>query len=392
MYSKYYYTCVKGGGKNLGGKSLVSAKNSFKTILIGLLISLLAMQCSKSGTTDPVVTPTPKTQSCASGQTMQADGTCKAPDGTITCPVGQNKNASGLCVAITCPIIETLNPSGQCVAKTCLSGQSLNASNGQCETITCPSGQVLNIKGVCEDICPTGQLRNAAGTCADISTFKTTCDGRDGLKGPSVMMFKYLDKTNPNPSRVITANADMAFIVVKGCEENNPTWLSSQSIFSALAYFEIKDNFYGVILSSLSFASNPWDSKIFSIGSDGSTLVTKILSFTPKNISNNQKGTGIILNYYLGVAIAGNCINSDCFARINNSIVTLPTDPGANAGFASYFIGGIERGDAITGTDLRDPTKYNPLVKNAINEMYTSYSMRVGVTWTSAQLESVLIK
>ena len=357
-----------------GGKSLVEVNISFKTILVGLIIILFAMQCSKGGTTDPVATPTPTTPSCASDQTPQADGTCKSPDGTITCKIYEMKNASD-----------------KCVTKTCLSGQTLNMSNGQCVAITCTPTQVLNVKGVCEDICPSGQLRNAAGTCADLSTFKTTCDGRDGLKGPSVMMFKHLDKTNPNPSNHITANADMAFIVVKGCEENNPTWLSSQSIFSALAYFEIKDNFYSVILSSLSFASNPWDSKIFSIGSDGSTLVTKVLSFTPKNISNNQKGTGIILSYYLGVPIARNCINSDCFARINNSIVT-PTDQGANPGFAYYYTGGIERGDAITGTDLRDPTKYNPLVRTAINEMYTSYFWKTGVTWTSAQLDSVLLK
>ena len=331
-----------------GYKSLVSANLNFNNILIGIMISFFAMQCSKGS--DPAVTPVAVNGTCQSGQTLQADGTCKAPDGTITCPVGKTKDASGNCVDKTCP-----------------SGQTLNASNGQCETITCPSGQILNASKQCV----------------------TQCIG--GYAGPSVMMFKYLDKTNPNPSSVIGANADMAFIVVKGCEENNPTWLSSQSIFNALAYFEIKNSNNGVILSSLSFASNTWDSKILSIGSDG-TSTSKILSFTPKNISNIKNGTGIEFYYVIGVSFWSNCINSDCFVRINNSIVTLPTDPGATAGFASYFIGGVERGVAIYSSSLREATQYNPLVKNAINDMYNNYSMKAGVTWsTNVNWRSVLI-
>ena len=140
--------------------------------------------------------------SCPSGQIKQADGTCKSPDGTISCPIGQNKNASGQCVAITCPFGQMLNASGQCVA------------------IICTPTQVLNVKGVCEDICPSGQLRNAAGSCAAISTFQTSCGGKTGLTGPSFMMFKYLDKTNPNPTSVIGANADSGIYSSKGLWRN----------------------------------------------------------------------------------------------------------------------------------------------------------------------------
>ena len=69
-------TC-RGGGKSLS-KSLIRTKINYYLILIGLIISLFAMQCSTSSTTDPVAT-TPGTQSgCLSGQTKQADGSCLA--------------------------------------------------------------------------------------------------------------------------------------------------------------------------------------------------------------------------------------------------------------------------------------------------------------------------
>ena len=320
---------LRGGGKNLGGKSLVSAKNSFKTILIGLLISLLAMQCSKGS--DPAVTPVAVNGTCQSGQTMQADGTCKAPDGTITCPVGKTKDASG------------------------------------------------------------------TGTCADISTFKTTCGGQIGLTGPSVMMFKYLNKTDPNPTSLSSANAEVAFIVARGCEENNPTWLSSQSIFSALAYFEIKNNFSGTTINSLSFISNPWDANFVTIGSSSGFPASYIFDFVPKNISNIKNGTGFQYQHSIyGNFLISNCIRSDCFVRINNSIVT--DDPSAGGGASPGFtfltnpVLGLQKGVDINSKDLREPIKYNPLVKNAVNEMFTAYSTRAGVTWsTNVNWRSVLI-
>ena len=242
--------------------SLIRTNSNFKTILIGLFLSLLALQCSKSGTTDPVATPTP-TSACKPDQTKLADGTCKNPDGTITCKIYETKNASnGLC--------ETIN---------CLSGQTLNKSNGQCETITCPSGQLVN----------------KSGTCADISTFYTTCGGKTGLTGPSVMLLKYLYKSNPNPTSVINQTlAEMAFIVARGCEEDNPSWLSSQSIFNALAYFDIRDSVLGDT-STLNFASNTWDSKVVTIGAD-SVLFQFAYHFTPKNISTIKNGTGFALS------------------------------------------------------------------------------------------------
>ena len=72
------------------------------------------MQCSKSS--DPAVAPVAVNGTCISGQTPQADGTCKSPNGTITCKVVETKNASGQCVPKTCPSGQSVDASGQCVA------------------------------------------------------------------------------------------------------------------------------------------------------------------------------------------------------------------------------------------------------------------------------------
>ena len=335
---------LRGGGKNLGGKSLVSVKYSFKTILFGLLISLLvlSMQCSKGS--DPAVTPTPTA----------------TPDGTITCKIYETKNASD-----------------QCVTKTCPFGESLNASNGMCEAIICPSGQLLD----------------ASGNCADKDSFYTTCNGVRGLKGPSIMLIKYLNKTLPNPSIIIDPNnSDFAFIVARGCEESNPAWLTSQSIFNALSYFEILDT----TSASLRFTNNPMDYNIVSLGPVGVRTFYNGY-FIPKNSTGNKYGNAISFNYNLQLDFhSNNCIGSNCFIRINNSILTLPSpSTGINRGIIEYLINGTdEQGSRVLGTELRNSAKYkyNPLIKYVINDMYTAYSKKDGVTWTSAQLESVLLK
>ena len=161
-----------------------------------------------------------------------------------------------------------------------------------------------------------------------------------------------------------------------------------------LAYFEIKDGNTGTILNSLRFASNPWDSDFVTLGSDGSSGFSYKNRFSPINMSGIKNGTGIVINFDGGTFIfyGPNCISSDCFVRINNSIVTLHNDPGLATGYANYINGNEERGVLISGTDIRDPTKYNPLVRTAINEMYTAYSMKAGVTWsTNVSWRSVLL-
>ena len=97
------------------GENLNSTNTSYKTILFGLMISLLllTMQCSKGGTDEvfPVAV-----KDCLTGQTKQADGTCKADDGTITCPVGQTLQKDGTCKTLDntmkCPNDQTMQTDG----------------------------------------------------------------------------------------------------------------------------------------------------------------------------------------------------------------------------------------------------------------------------------------
>ena len=93
-----------------------------------------------------------------------------------------------------------------------------------------------------------------------------------------------------------------------------------------------------MLLIHLGFASNPWDSKFVTMGSD-SAFGTFTYRFAPKNITNIKKGTGFQFSYSFGANnfFRNNCIGSDCFIRINNSMVTLPEEPGTIPGFAFYF-------------------------------------------------------
>ena len=289
------------------------------------------MQCSKGGTDEPVATPTPKTQNCASGQTPQADGTCKAPDGTIICPIGQSQNASGKCVAITCP-----------------SGQTLNASNGQCET---------------------------------------QCVGYDG---PTVMLYKYLNKTNPNPptGEVFDRNnSSIAFMMAKGCRETNVNWLSSQANFNTLSYMEFKDGITGITVKSLNFVSNTWDQTIVK----DFALNLADLKLYPKKLDGSRVGTvGSITATNGTYFLKQNCASANCFIRLDNSFLRLPETnalgyrnlPGTS--IATNGNGtGVDDFSAITSTDLGDPTKFNPLIKTNINKMYEEYAASPGVTWSA---------
>ena len=119
--------------------------------------------------------------SCPVGQTRNAAGVCVADVVDNSCPVGQTRNAAGVCVAETkdtsCPVGQVKNAQGVCVAETkdtsCPAGQVKNAQ-GVCVAETkdnsCPVGQTRNAQGVCvatavDNSCPVGQTRNAAGVC-----------------------------------------------------------------------------------------------------------------------------------------------------------------------------------------------------------------------------------
>ena len=129
---------------------------------------------------DSVVIP-PTTLTCPAG--FHEEGGKCVPDKVTdnSCPVGQTRNAAGVCVPIvedkSCPVGQTRDASGKCVPIIT-------------DTGSCPVGQVRNAAGVCVAVgdgdggsCPVGQVRNAAGVCVAVgtdgtgTTTTTTTDG-----------------------------------------------------------------------------------------------------------------------------------------------------------------------------------------------------------------------
>ena len=339
-----------GGGYKSLSKSLIRTKLNYNLILIGITLSLFAMQCSKSGTTDPVAT-TPGTQSacqsgqtkqadgsclgeCVSGTTLQADGTCKSPDGTITCKVGETKNASGQCVAITCTSVQTLNQSGICVTKACPTGQTLNTSNGQCEV---------------------------------------QCVG--AINGPTKFIWKYLDKTNPSPTSTNSANASLGIVMAKGCMETNTgiEWQSAQRIINQTSFLELLDGGTSVKIASLNFTNNSLDSFAYILP----TLSLYAIIFSPQNRTGSDIFDGLrrafSYTFYISAIIQSplsSCFNSNCFVKLENNIFIRSFSNVLSNDFSNF-----------TTADLNDPTKFDPSIKAEINRMYTNFANTPGVTW-----------
>ncbi len=211
------------------------------------------------------------------------------------------------------------------------------------------------------------------------------CGGTYGLPGPSVMLLKYLDNTNPSPSALSATNADMALIAVRGCGDTTTT---VQSVFSGLRYINVINN-SGNTVSSLSLITHPWDSNIFNLkGNAGATIIYKIIPESSPGISNGNTAD-FSYSYHIVTGLpngfpASNCISFDCFARISN--VAFEPTMSTNTAFGDITF------SRLLSSELNSASGYDPTVRQAINDMYTKYAERTDVTWrTSTAWRSVLI-
>ena len=246
---------------------------------------------------------------------------------------------------------------------------------------------------------------NVTGTGATPQTLTITQVGRElcsGFEGPSVMLLKYLNKTNPNPpaGEVIDQNkSSMAFMMAKGCKETNTdtNWQSSQAKFDVLTNMDIVDGTLGTTYKSLTLVSNPWDQAFVK---DLQFLTIPII-FIPKKFDGNSAGTnGRIRLLVTGYFLKTDCASSSCFIRLNNSFLSLPQTPGQGTGVRNLSSGvpadggngtGVDDFSSITSTDLSNPAKFDPYIKIQINQMFKDYAATPGVTWPSGWEASVLI-
>ena len=411
-----------------GGKSLVHTKYSYKTIFFGLFISFFATQCSKSS--DPAVNPVAVNGTCQAGQTKQADGTCKADDGTITCPIGESKNASGNC-ELKCVLPKILQ-NGVCVTGSFLQITSNSLAIGgfvsSYKTISVYTNATWNITGTIPTWLSINQTSGGVGvfpinltalelnttadktanltitaTGAPTQTLTVTQVGRElcsGFEGPSVMLYKYLNKTNPNPPAgelIDRNNSSIAFMMAKGCKETNTKWQSSQANFNVLSNMEFIDGNSGTTYKSLTFVSNPWD---YAFVKD-LQYATVPIRLIPKKLDGSRAGTvGVTTSRTEGRLLLDNCASPSCFIRLDNSFVSLPETPTIVTGLRNLPGGSIGNGgnntgvddfSAIYSTDLGDPTKFDPYIKTKINQMFKDFATTPGVTWPSGWEASVLI-
>lgn len=143
------------------------------------------------------------------GEKQNSNGVCVGPDDPTypkdgedpnkdpnedkpnTCPKGQIKNNSGVCVpygdATNCPVGQVRSNLGTCItdpkANSCPSGQIKNLA-GACvpnpKGTGCADGSTPNANGVCANgvgACPVGQTRNASGVCVTTSPSSGCKDG-----------------------------------------------------------------------------------------------------------------------------------------------------------------------------------------------------------------------
>ena len=417
-----------------GGKNLSRSKYSYKTILFGLLISLfvLAMQCSKGGTDEvvpavvnnvPVTCPTGQNKdasgncvaiTCASGQTPQADGTCKAPDGTITCPLGQSQNASGKC-ELTCVLPKILQ-NGVCVTAPVLQITSNSLAIGglvsSYKTITINTNTNWNITGTIPSWLNISKLNGVAGissinltalqsnttagvanadrtanlsisgTGAPTQTLTVTQVGRElcsGFDGPTKLIWKYLDKTNPSPTITISTIASFGIVMVKGCKETNTAveYKAAQNILNQTSFLELQDGITGMKVATLNFTNNSLDSN-FIIPSGIEAAITSF-KLQKRDGSNTIDGSNRSFSstFIVGEVVENpfsNCYNSNCFIKVENKVfIKTSGDIKDLPSYTSNF----------TPSDFNDPTKFDPSIKGEVNRMYTNFANTPGVTWST---------
>ena len=373
---------------------------------------MLAIQCSTSSTTDPVAT-TPGTQSaCQSGQTKQADGSCLADCDS------PNIIQNGVCVSA---------PYSLSIGGFVSSYKTITINRNTAWSITGTIPSWLNISKTSGDAgiysinftalqanTTAGGLANpdrtasfnVTGTGATPQTLTVTQVGRElcsGFEGPSVMLYKYLNKTNPNPpaGEILDQNkSSIAFMMVKGCKETKTdiNWQSSQAKFDVLTYMELNEVITVKIIKSLNFVSNPWDHAIVK------DLPPVSLGYLlrPKKSDGSIAGTGgKTLGTVGSFFLKENCASPSCFVRLDNSFLTLPVGNLNHAGTGNRILtggsesfggnGGVDEFSSITSTDLNNPSKFDPYIKTQINQMFKDFAATPGVTWPSGWEASVLI-
>ena len=237
---------LKVGSKNLGGKSLIKSNISLKTILFGLLLSLVTLQCAKTTVTDvtPDVTPGPTPVQndlvlSVNSLTMYASNGYTA---SFTITTDQNWTITGY-------------PNWLSVSPT-------SGAPGTALKVTLTTTTLNTVTGI------TGSLSvNATGKPELNKTLNLTrsiydfCGGTLGLPGPSIVVAKWVsmgaaehgvfDTRDPN-GRVLVA-------IAKGC--GGVGWTTIEEVIAKSDY--VKLGFYAVagepIINSntLFFANNP---------------------------------------------------------------------------------------------------------------------------------------
>ena len=248
------------GGKNLGGKSLIRAKISLKTILFGLILSLLVMQCAKTSVTETTPTPAPVNDTCPLGQSKNASGVCE--NSATTCENGLGK--AGACTSCNAGYSVS---NGLCLVQNnlILSVNSLNmyASLGDTASFTINTDQNWTITGV-PDWLSVSPKSGVAGGANKITLTTTTintiegvsvtlninatgnvnlnktlslkrtrfafCGSTYGVVGPSVVIYKWITTGGAgteiyNNANVQLPNSRFLATFIKGCQ-----WASMGSV------------------------------------------------------------------------------------------------------------------------------------------------------------------
>lgn len=159
---------------------------------------------TKNADGSTTTTKTTETTSPTGEKTTTTETTTKPASTSGTCPTGQIKNASGVCVAggtgVTCPAGQTKNASGVCAADA-----------------ACPAGQIKNVSGVCA---AAGSYSGSnkcltPPTCSGdvvqcgfiLQQWRSTCDLQEALIGLKEGEANKYDQvgTNSNDARVTAA-------------------------------------------------------------------------------------------------------------------------------------------------------------------------------------------
>ena len=239
---------LKGGGKNLGGKSLVCANISLKTILFGLLISLLTLQCSKStdtATPAPAPGPTPVQNDLVlsvSSLTMYAANGYTA---SFTITTDQNWTITG---APNWLIVSTTSGGPGTGLKVNLTTTTLNTTPGLTGSLS------VNATGKPE-LNKTLNLTR---------THYTTCGDTLGLPGPSIVVAKWVSVGAGDHSAFNDKDPNSRFLVAvaKGCTSEVVGWktlnvnLFKNANFIGLGF--IKNGSVTIYSSTVYFTNSPF--------------------------------------------------------------------------------------------------------------------------------------